>query len=358
MSKQTVVIVHGMGSTTEEEFKKEFVDACKGAFELYKKLKGKDVEECFNVRTFAYNDIFEDVRDKMVSGSSTLKEFISGHKSGKLPGVVDSVDRLYDFVKSDNVFATHWLDVLIYRLTLFGEDVRAHFADFLLDVIEEIDSTGSLHVMGHSLGTSVVHDTLAKLYAEDFDFKDRSDKAKPGKLNLDGYRLTSVHLFANVSRVLESFVDVDESVVKPASGCMQYYYQYLHQLDPIPRVRSFKPSRTGGWLSPSLWDKRYNLIETSSITAGNPHSLSHYLLDPDNSYPFFKETIPDSRLRAHDKTAAKREFDKLTLEGRTKKLEKEFKDMNISDSASVGELLSAMEELKAFLDGIGEQWRS
>lgn len=357
MSKQTVVIVHGMGSITEDEFRKEFVDACNDAFALYEKLQGKDVEQCFYIKTFAYNRIFETARGKMVSGSSALKQFISGSKSGKLPSIVESVDSLYSSIKADHFFATHWLDVLIYRLTLFGEDVRIHLANFLLDILEKVDNTSKVHVMGHSLGSSIVHDTLAKLYTDDFDFKKIEAIDKPGKINPNGYKLGSVHLFANVSRVLESFIDVDESIVRPGAGCMHSYYQYLHMLDPIPKVFPFKPSRTNGWLASDVWDTKYHLSETSSITAGNPHALSHYLLDPENSYLFFKETLPDAGLTLNDKKAAIKEYDKLTLESRTRKLEKEFKDMTLSDKAGVDELLAAMTDLKDFLDDIGEQWR-
>lgn len=364
MGKQTVIIVHGMGSTTAEEFEKEFIDACEAAFKNYGKIKGEKASKSFDIKTFAYNEIFEGVRSQMTSGSSTIKEFISNNRSGKatkeLPGLVDSVDRLYDFIGGDSKYATHWLDILIYRMTLFGEDVRIHFADFLVKVMREnVGSSSDIHVIGHSLGTSVVHDTLAKLYVDDFPFKTNTGVKAPGKLNLNGYRLGSIHLFANVSRVLESFINVEESIVKPGDhGCTQYFYQYVHQLDPIPRVKPFRPSRTAGWLSPKIWDEQYKLVETSSITAGNPHSLSHYLLDPENNYPLFKKIFPDALLNENDKKKAKKKFDELTLENRAKKFEQEFKDMNLSDKASVSDLLKAMDDLKDFLDGIGDEWRS
>jgi len=363
MSKQTVVIVHGMGSTTKQEFEDNFVLSCENAFNLYDKLKGKNVRESFNIETFDYNEIFEGVRKKMTSGSPTIKDFVSSNKNGAtakaLPGFVDSIDGIYDFISDDNIFSTHWLDVLIYRTTLFAEDVRVHFAKFLCDVIERKgDGTGDVHIVAHSLGTAVVHDTLAKLYVDDFPFKRKLDIEVPRKLNLDGYRLSSVHLFANVSRVLESFVDVDESVVKPGSGCTQYLNQYLNVLDPIPRVKAFHPSRTDGWVSPDVWSRRYRRVETSSITAGNPHSLSHYLLDPENSYELFYHILPDAALTKEDQKFAQEKFDALTLEAKTKKLKLEFRNLDLSDRAGFKDLLNAMSDLKNFLDGIGEEWRN
>ncbi|MCP4390214.1 MAG: hypothetical protein GY802_18115, partial [Gammaproteobacteria bacterium] len=66
---------------------------------------------------------------------------------------------------SDDVIFTHWLDVILYKL-YFGEVVRIHVARKLGDIIAK-NSTSEIHILSHSLGTAVTHDTLSKIYNND-----------------------------------------------------------------------------------------------------------------------------------------------------------------------------------------------
>tara|TARA_R110001599_G_scaffold89364_1_gene236540 strand:- start:1835 stop:2935 length:1101 start_codon:yes stop_codon:yes gene_type:complete len=363
MSNQTLVLVHGMGSTTEEDFKEEFIDACHGAFQFYDRLKDdskSEIEALADIKIFAYNHVFETSREIWRERTTDIREKLKALDGGSEAfiddGTVSKIEAIYDTFAGDGMFGTHWLDVLLYRYTLLGEDTRCHFAKFLCDVLQDNSDGGSrVHVVAHSLGTSVVHDTLAKLYTPDFDFRNYT---KPDSINTEHFKLAGLHMIANVSCILESIIDVRRSCVKPGQGgCAHEYLQYLNNLDPITLPKRFQPSRSGTWISSSLWeDRRYQSVNTSSLTSGNPHALAHYLANPENSYPLFQRIFPDKGLRDKDFLAAMKAYDNTTLEGRTESLEEHLENLSLQDSDSVMDLFEAMVELKNFLYSRGEDW--
>jgi hypothetical protein len=165
MSTKSLIVVHGMGKHTEASVKKEVTDALKTVFSHYETLKSKDPLSEIDVSVFVYDQYFEDYRNAIANRSDivTALQSVSGKYGGLLAGAALEIAKLDQSITKDNMFSTHWLDVLLYRFSLLAELIQLDLAG---KIGTEVSKKGgpNVHVLGHSLGTSVLHDTLARLY--------------------------------------------------------------------------------------------------------------------------------------------------------------------------------------------------
>jgi hypothetical protein len=357
MSKPKLIIVHGMGQHTEESFKKEFIDGCKWAFDLYPGYNGKSPEDYIEIVPVAYNDIFDEYREKMANRATPIHErlqFIPDMSGSFLSDATNAIAEIESEINDDDFFKTHWLDVLLYRFTTLGEAVRIRLGAKISSAVGTVNGGGQrVHVLGHSLGTAVVHDCLAKLYDDGYvlgDLKNLSDV---------NHKLGSVHMIANTSRVLESFVNVNKSIVKPGpSGCTYTYREYRHKLDPITWPKSFNPTDNGSWISNDSWFfKRYELLTPSSITSqhGNTHNIQHYLANPLVHQQLFKkvfslELTDEQKLEGHDRYVG------FTLAGVADDLDKALEELKTINIENVKGLIKTVNILKDFVEQLGGQY--
>ena len=66
-------------------------------------------------------------------------------------------------IDDDDFFNTHWLDVFFYVFTEIGEHIRIRLGEQVADAVATVNGGASrVHLLGHSLGCAVIHDTLAK----------------------------------------------------------------------------------------------------------------------------------------------------------------------------------------------------
>ena len=357
MSNPKLIIVHGMGQHTADSFKKEFIDGCKWAFDLYPGFSGKSPEEYAEIIAVAYNDIFDEHREKMANRATPITErlqAIPGMNGNTLSEAISALTEIESEINDDDFFKTHWLDVLFYRFTTLGEVVRIRLGEKISHEVGSVNGGGKrVHVLGHSLGTAVVHDCLAKLYDDDY-ILGNSDN-----LSDVMHKLGSVHMVANTSRVLQSFVNVDKSVVKPGhGGCTFYYREYRHSLDPITWPKSFNPTDNGNWISNDSWFfKRYELIRPSSITNehGNTHNIQHYLANPLVHQQIFKkvfdiELTDEQKMEGHDKYVG------LTLSGVADDLHDALEDLKTINIENVAGLIKSANALKEFVEKLGGEY--
>ena len=346
MTKQTLIVVHGMGVHKPAPFKKEVVGALKKAFGLYESLKNKNPVDEIDVSVFVYDKLFERHRAAIDADEDLLNALraVSG-EFAILGDAAAGINALDASLKEDRFFNTHWLDVVLYRYTLLSEAIRIRLGALIADAVAKKGSS-NVHVLGHSLGTAVVHDTLAKLYGPEPEER---------KLSNDQSRLGSVHMVANVSRLLQTFRKVGSSEVRPGIGCCSFFCEYRHKLDPIPRFKPFDPTNNGQWVPHETWKKRYELIEPSAVTKANVHSLDHYLLDPMVHVPLF-ELILDHGLKAAEKRNAEKNFNKLTLAGRAEVLQQSLETFNFSEP-SITKLLNAAKDMKDIVEQFGEDFK-
>ncbi len=351
MAKKTLVVVHGMGQHTKASVKKEVDDAFKAAFKLYDSLNGAKPSDKFDLVVFEYNSFFDDYRSALEENSNDILEALSGI-SGDLPPIpklAAAITQLDNSVKEDSFFNTHWLDVVLYRFSLLSEPIRLELAAVIGEAIARVGST-NVHVLGHSLGTAVLHDTLAKAYGAEPLERD----GKSLKLLSNRDRLGGVHQVANVSRVLESFRNVDASEVRPGHGCCSVFVEYRHKLDPFTKVKPFDPTDNEEWISHAVWRSAYQLVEPSSVTETNVHGLGHYLRNPMVHLMLFR-LLFGFRPNVSEKTAASDKYLAGTVQGKATALRDAVDNLQLTEE-SVGELLMAGKAFKDLVKSFGEKF--
>lgn len=360
---RTVVLVHGMGTASGDEFRDEFIKASEESLAMYKVPTKWDkstgvfsvnrdggVWEETRVVSFGYDWMFEDRREAIGNTSQSVADRLKtiGLNDRPATSFVEAIEGIGRNFGKDKFFNTHFGDVMMYAFTVVGEQVRVSLAEKLTGLMESDTPPGSVHVVGHSLGTAVVHDTLSMLYAS------TKDRKKP-QLNLRTHKLGSVHLIANVSKILDFYVPVDDSYLRPgAGGCTRFYYQYNHSLDPFTKVSPFEPDANDGWVDPLTYQLQYIDVSTNDITGGNPHGIGHYIRDPKNSEILFNaiygvdlvDVLPD----------AEKAFKKLTFSVKAKAAKKAIKNVKVTSGDSVDNMVEALQELSKFLKAIKAEW--
>lgn len=221
-------------------------------------------------------------------------------------------------------------------------------------VAREVRDRGAanVHVLGHSLGTSVVHDALAKLYGSE-PLIDGNDDSLKLQVNRD--RLVGVHQVANVSRLLQSFRKVGASEVRPGVGCCATFVEYRHKLDPIAKIKPFDPTDNQEWVPHAVYRHAYDLIEPSGVVSANVHDLGHYLRDPLVHLELFASLFR-FRPRVAEREAALEAHLANTVQGRAAALRNVIENLDLSRE-SVEELLRAAMALKDMVLAFGEEFR-
>lgn len=368
MSKPKLIVVHGMGQHTEASFKKEIVDGLAWAFKLYTKddgsgrFVGKSPEHYVDVIPVAYNDIFDNYRQKSADRNQPVRDrlkAIPNMKGSILTKAVKELTNAQSALNDDDFFKTHFLDVFFYRYTNLGELARIRVGKVISDTIGTVKGgIHRVHVLGHSLGTAVLHDSLAFLYTND-DFI----KVGANKLSTSTHKLGSVHMVANVSRLLEStdIVKVSDSVVKPDhDGCTFIYREYRHDLDPFTWPKPFDPKKEDGWIGNDKWiDRQYWLHHIDELTNkhGNTHSIGHYLANP-AVHQDIMEHVFEIRLTKAEKDLGYKTFHaKKTLGGKAKDLKEHLKKTKSLNLDNIVDLILVGKELKDFVEGLGGQYK-
>lgn len=346
MASRCLIAVHGMGNHTEESFKSEVVESVGAAAAQYPSLELANLEDVVSVRVVSYNDIFEDYKNA-VSDRQELLDLIASIEGDfpALPSAGRAIAEIDDSVIEDSFFNTHWLDVILYRLTLMAIPIQLRVAKAVADAVAEFGSS-KVHVLGHSLGTSVVHDALAKAYGPE---------PSETKLSTSSDRLGSVQMVANVSRVLQNRPRVVDSVVRPGKlGCCFELSEYRHILDPIPMVKPFEPANDRGWVTNRTFRKNYLPVRPNAVTAANVHALGHYVADPDVHVPLLT-ALAGRQPRKSEINDAWDAHDQNTIEGLARVLRDAVEDLDFSRE-SIGELLKAAKALKTLVESFKEEF--
>lgn len=268
MTKQVILLVHGMGTHRPGEMTETFVSALNDRARCFG-LKEFDVaKEACLVAEFNYSERFDAVRKQFADNAAARREgFGSLAGAGFAAELVTELTALAAKFGNDDFLYTHWLDVLLYATTYYGAAIRAELAE-TLNKLARKHGHGNIHVVGHSLGTAVVHDTLASLYRDGANIFDNIPDYRPGNSNMK-----TLWMFANVSglvHLLNQLEDPMTSTVAPgASGCTDYLFNVRHTLDPF------------------TWFERYDRqmpylehIENSTVCNLNTHDLYEYVTAP------------------------------------------------------------------------------
>ena len=320
--KPIVLIIHGMGTHHNDEIT---IDAngrassmtstqnevANGLKETAKHLGFEDfnLEEEVDLREFNYSKRLDEIRLKDAEKAQAL--------AAHLPILVDNnfaadiaakLTEEFAQADQDKFFFTHWMDVLYYGSMFWGEEIRVDLAAMLNNIFRErVQTSAPVHIIAHSLGTAVLHDTLAKVFRNDTDLT-----SKVPELSKELFAPDSVFMLANVSRlvhILNGIADPHSSIVnsKP-DGCASRFFNYYNEFDPFT------------WFK--RWDTDIISGENRRITTVrkfNTHDLTEYAAAPSVAYSIIA-TVVNKRIRSgkyehavveHAKTAVNKSFEEI-----------------------------------------------
>lgn len=310
MAKNVIFFVHGVGRHEKGWSKIEGgpVHALVEASKQYDCFNGLDFEKLVDLVEIRYDDIFDQHLNQWAELADALKT--SPVKKASFNRVTNLLSSLND---DNNLFAQYGGDVLLYTaFDLIARRVRLRVNSIISNKIttalkQARDKPGpnpEFCIVGHSLGTTIVHDCLHQLASNDWLPKDdvgiddvkitaaekqhlqslmqrpANNPYAPGNFIWD-----SVFMISNTSRLLHR---VDEnpynSLVQPGRA-VRYYINVDHELDPISKVKRFN--------IPASWDRsRAFKIEVDHVHQTNIHGYHHYLKRPAVHRPLFRTMIP------------------------------------------------------------------
>lgn len=365
MAKPIVVLVHGMGNHTPPKpsshergsFGKECIATFNTALQMYPSLQSSRIEDSVNFVEIHYNHLFDIFRQEMAENGQKFEGLLKGAGAatplGSIPGLVKAVIGFESSLDSDDFIYTHWLDVILYKL-YFGEVVRIHVARKLGDIIAK-NSTSDIHILSHSLGTAVTHDTLSKIYSNSY-----ADDDEIADLSPVTHKLASVWQIANVSRLANSILKISDpykSLVKPgAQGVTSTMMNIHHRLDPFTLMKKFARQDNGKWVPKNIYRSSYLDIETSDITQANTHSITQYLHDPAVHLKLFRRLgIP--RPPKKQRNEARKAYGEMLLDAAKVELEvrlkAEFAGITTGNAATIADFYAGAKLLVKIIKELG-----
>lgn len=330
MAREYVFLVHGMGDMEEGKWHDSFVEAIISALQQYHPYANKTPEEIheddLRLIPITYDGVFVGFHDRWENLSEEVA-VASANISPRIGEAFEALSRdLGDMPGWQQFFWTHLLDALLWYVFDAARKavimrVNEQIIGWLKEMMDD-PKAGSAHVLAHSLGTSVVHDSLVALRY----WKRDEGAFKPGK-----HKWHTVGMVANVGRLLEAtftpYQDVDvgafrvyDSALKPGvqGSICENYVNVHHKVDPFTWPRRFRPDH---WPDDSYSD--FETVRIRELT--EVHDFDHYLADPRVHRTLLGKIkkrsgqmcTDDERRRANDKfatdfpTEASMEFENL-----------------------------------------------
>jgi len=292
-------VVHGMG-VFDDTWTKPVEQQLAQIYKNYETLASVPQKSRFTIHPIRYDDVLTTLVKKWQTDAkaiSTLAQDVSASTAEALVGWLKTAGQGFQW--------THAADVLLYRcFSDVREAVVVTVANQMVKVINaDLKSGQSARwgVLAHSLGTAVAHDALHALWTTTFPGGEQFSPAD--------VKAAFVMMVANVSRLLETDVDVLESAVQPGKasnetrGCLNFL-SARHALDPFTIPRMFDPLQ---WPDAETVEQgRYRSIRVSHFREANIHGLKHYLSHP-------AVHIPLMRLLADQKSAISASEEKTAL---------------------------------------------
>lgn len=266
------------------------------------------LEDQFEIVEIRYDDIF----DLMLNRFQGLTEQFKQVDPALTPAFLAKTNETLN--KSDNLAALYAGDVLLYQFKLVSTTVLLRVMQRITETVSRI---GRVHqgqaikygILGHSQGTTVVHDALQLLatqpvissenilnelrqalpeladdYVQSFGNNPFSD------LN---FQFNAVYMVSNTSRLLHT-TDAGpyESLVRPfnmqnSRAVCRSFYNIDHQWDPVSKVKPFRLA--------DAWDGHTDgavQVDVEHVYQQNIHALDHYLMNPKVHASIFRQMAP------------------------------------------------------------------
>ena len=291
---QILFVIHGMGAGArpagDPQWWTSVVDGLRKSARKY----GHDKEFVLGgqreagqvlVVPLTYHQIFDEVRAKWSEQSASETGWVplaqqlafnDPRAMAKLPGWVQ---------RAGKFFWTHVLDVLLYRYVAeFTIPIRELIAFQIEDAWSKADldndTNTSVHFLAHSLGTAVLHDSIAFL-------------GQDPAFGAGTHQISSIITCANVSWVLENGFPAYDSIDRPRNappppqGMTAAYFSFRHELDPIAEIVKTFRADEHGWPPSSYRDE-----VAIDVKDWNVHGYDHYLDNPIAHLRLFQRLWP------------------------------------------------------------------
>lgn len=322
MAKNVIFFVHGIGRHAAgwSGIAGGPVHALVEASKQYHCLAGLELANLVDLVEIRYDDIFDQHLNQWANLADTLKTS---------PGQSASFNKVLQLLSSlnndNNLFAQFGGDVILYTaFDLIARRVRLRVNSIISHKITSAlnqarDKPGpnpEFCIVGHSLGTTIVHDCLQQLAANDWlpkgdiDIGDVSMSPKQ-KENLQSllqnpannpyapgnFIWDSVFMVSNTSRLLHRSRDNPyNSLVQPGKA-LRYFFNIDHPLDPVSKMKAFN--------IPHHWNRERALnLEVDHIHEANVHGFAHYLKRPAVHRLLFRTMIPQFSNACNDQAHA------------------------------------------------------
>jgi hypothetical protein len=288
MAKPLLLLLHGSG-VYSPEWASVYVEHLEHLAQGYPAIAQRGaLGDQAVLKPLNYDSVFEGLLGRWDEQGDRLDQ-LAEESQARLPRVA-AVLRETTLPPDERSFLwTHVLDPLSYRsIGLVRDEVRALvLAQVVTAVNEHLEAHpgGEVSVLGHSLGTIILHDVLHLL---------GSGQAAEGGgvMESDRFRFKCVFQVANVSRLGPSrIVDLNpyESVVRPVSAgpaeeggpppYVSFFFNIHNRWDPLTWWQPFKPRG---------WGPGYVDVALTHMHQINTHGLLHYLKHPDVHVPLFR----------------------------------------------------------------------
>ncbi len=281
MNKPMVLVIHGMGTHKPGETKKSIADGLNQAAKNFG-ISNFDINDKVEFFQFNYSDFLDEIRLKDAEKAGALVKHISLLKGQGLGEKASTkLIEFFDGLDEDKVFNTHLMDVIYYGLMFWGEKIRVDLAKKINDLmIEREHDNRKLHIVSHSLGTAVLHDTLSKLFRKDTDIT-----SKVPQLDVDRFQIDSIWTVANVSRLVNLLNDISDpnhSIVKSDhGGCTDFLYNIRNEFDPFTWFKQYnRPINEGG-----------RHIKVKTVREIDTHDLKEYMEAPAVAEAFLSNVL-------------------------------------------------------------------
>jgi len=292
-------LVHGMGQQ-QDNWSAPVTDKLIECSDLYQHFRNKDLTDSVIFVPIRYDNVYEDLLDRWKNNFSGIlnSEDTGGIPQGRLLSMMESMSQ-----EERDFFWSHVADVLIYRFfPLYRDRVRIevihNIAKSVKKYRDQFGNNTRFSFLAHSLGTAVIHDSLHLLGTTAWDDEIANVMGPPHT------RFQSLFMLANTSRILESDIEVDTSIVCPVGGrgdltkeYLDQYFNSFHKYDPVTLIRKIDADAYG---------TNFHQINLNHFRAPNIHDFTHYLDHPAVHIPLlrvlcgFRSVLPAEQLHAID----------------------------------------------------------
>lgn len=344
--RRTIFVVHGIGSHPKDTWIDPVKATLQKAYEKYDSLADKNgaFDEAIDVQPISYDDIFVDILKSWTDSTKGIRDKVSLEQAKFVDKALDFVDAL----SANDKVRDYLLDLVFYTLV---PTVRAWVLNRVGGAIVDHLSThadqrgGHWSIIGHSMGTSVVHDAL-----QQFSYD--------GRFNLKNTWAGTVMMIANCSDLLHDRMrngyGVYESSVRPqidpGSTLCKSYVNVKHHLDLATVPDPFKPH--SGWATTEIITRgRYKEVAFNDARVRNIHALENYLENPLVHSELFRRMFVVKKKFEDELIEAAKDYDAESDLAKFEKLRVRLTSLLLEENitfSSISEIKTVLSALKEF----------